>query len=212
VVPGGLYIAQTTSPSSATIHIYNNLTANSPQYLSPLQMQQSVGTTQFSQGQLYVDVPIPWDDLLVPETDANIKLPDGTVIEVKKDGSFKINDSNAKVIYKANRVLEFNKYLNASDMVEGFIRYCGIQRVRQGQVLELPIKLFIGWLLLEAAEADKAEAPVELLALPTQIKSVVRGHCVSCGRFLRVEWMRRKLQHCGPPCFDKHYQKALCAT
>ena len=87
-----------------------------------------------------------------------ISFPDGTVIDVKSDGSFQINDADAKVTYRANRVRDFNPYINASDKLEAFIKFCGEIGVSQGQVLDIPIKHFIGWLIVEAARADGEDA------------------------------------------------------
>lgn len=90
--------------------------------------------------------------------EARIELPDGSVIEVADDGSYVINDRDAKVTYRANRVLDFNSFINASDKLETFIKFCGEIGVRQGEMLDLQIRHFIAWLVVEAAKADGESA------------------------------------------------------
>lgn len=135
--------------------------------------------------------------------DFHVKLPDGTEIEVKTDGSYEIKDADAKVIYRANRVREFNRFVNASDVLEGFIRFCGAEaQVHKEDMLELPIRLFIGWLILEAAKADKEPAPDDIKLLP-DLRRAVEPRCRSCGRFLRRALKLRRLEFCGTTCFEK---------
>lgn len=86
---------------------------------------------------------------------AEYLLPDGATILIAVDGSYTIEDENAKVVYRACRVREFNPYINASDLLEAFIREVGkLDGVDQGDVLDLPIEAFINWIILEAAKKD----------------------------------------------------------
>ena len=125
--------------------------------------------------------------------EAKIELPDGTRIEVEKDGSFKIIDDDAKVIYRARRIREFNPYLNASDMLEEFIRYLGSMGVRQRDLKTLPIELFIKWLIIRAAEADEEEPPDDVvLQFPT-----VHPRCEVCQRFIRRDAFDQGLKACS---------------
>jgi len=83
------------------------------------------------------------------------ELPDGALLDIDDLGNYKIQDQHAKVIYRANRVREFNRYLNASDLLEAFIDDVGkLDGVDQTQVLRLPIEAFINWLILQAATKD----------------------------------------------------------
>ncbi len=75
--------------------------------------------------------------------------------------------------------LEFNRYINASDLLEEFIRWLGTQRVRQSEVMALPIDLFIKWLILRACEQDGEEPNVTL-----ELPSPRARQCAGCGRFL----------------------------
>jgi hypothetical protein len=114
--------------------------------------------------------PVPvWDDPHQPPVyeiqdgrPITMRLPDGTMIDVRADGSYTIDDSDAKVVYRASRVRDFNGYLNASDKLEDFILYCGEQGVRQDEMLSIPVKHFVAWLVVEAALADGEEPPAAL--------------------------------------------------
>ena len=76
-----------------------------------------------------------------------ISFPDGTNIYFKVDGSFEIEDKYSRVVYKACRVHDFNPFLNASDKLEDFIKYCGKVGVRSGDMLGIPLRsLSSGWL------------------------------------------------------------------
>lgn len=75
---------------------------------------------------------------------------------------------------------EFNKYINASDLLEEFIKWLGEQGVKQGEVMELPVELFIKWLIIKACEQDEEE-PNVTLQLPAPKK---QPHCLGCGQFM----------------------------
>lgn len=86
---------------------------------------------------------------------ARVNLPDGAVIDIDDKGSYKINDKNAKVVYQANRVREFNPFINASDLLERFIADVGkIDGIDQSNVLRVPVEGFINWLIRQAAQKD----------------------------------------------------------
>lgn len=90
---------------------------------------------------------------------AEIKLPDGTLLNVDEKGNFTINDSEAKIIYKSDRMKEGNKFINATDLIESFIKALGEKGVKQTDVLSIPIELFFTWLVAEAAKQDAEEVP-----------------------------------------------------
>jgi hypothetical protein len=133
-----------------------------------------------------------------------IKLPDGTIIKVESDGSFNIQDKNAKVTYRANRVRDFNTFINASDKLEAFIKFCGQQGIRKEEMLQLPINLFIGWLILEAAKADREPEPS--IPLLPNLRKHIRPRC-KCGRFISFDSVKKHVAFCGPLCFNKYYKK-----
>lgn len=143
-------------------------------------------------------------------TRKKIHLPDGTVIELLETGSFLIHDQDAKVIYRANRVRDFNKYLNVSDRLEEFVKFCGQQKLERGEFLELPLKLFLGWLVIEAAKADQEPPPADIKLIP-DLRKVIAPRCVGCGRFLPRYAKQKQLSFCAPPCFERHYNRAIPA-
>jgi hypothetical protein len=139
-----------------------------------------------------------------------LALPDGTLIDVKADGSYEINDSKATVVYRANRVREFNRYLNASDLLEAFIRFCGKEaRVRRTEMLGLPIKLFIAWLVMEAAKADKEPEPDDIKLIP-DLRKAAQPRCRCCNHFVSLDRHRAGLAFCSTPCFETAQARVQC--
>ena len=135
-----------------------------------------------------------------------IHLPDGTVIKVAADGSFEIDDDKAQVIYRANRIRAFNAFLNASDKIEAFIAFCGQHGVRQNELFDLPIRLFIGWLVIEAAKADNEPEPQDVTLIP-DLRKAGAPRCHSCRRFIAFAAKRAHIEFCGPRCFERHYAR-----
>ncbi len=133
------------------------------------------------------------------------KLPDGSIIDIDKDGNYTIDDKNAKRVYKAHRILEFNKYLNASDLLESFIEDLGKANVKQGEVLQVPIEMFINWLIHRAAEADNDPMPQDVPRLEDYRQP--RHRCKHCGRFLRTDFAQNGLNFCNQLHFQKHMEK-----
>lgn len=77
-----------------------------------------------------------------------------------------------------------NRYLNASDLLAEFIGELGTLGVRQGEVLAIPIELFINWLIVRAAEEDNdPDAVSDIAKLPDPAK-LRRDRCRCCGRFI----------------------------
>ena len=130
-----------------------------------------------------------------------LRMPDGGLLEVSKDGSYVLNDKDSKVIYRANRVRDFNPFLNASDKIEDFIRFCGSVGVKQDEMMDIPIRLFIAWLVIEAAKADGEPEPADVPLLP-DLKARAKPRCRSCGRFTSRKLQLRKLEFCRPICFE----------
>lgn len=107
-----------------------------------------------------------------------IALPDGSQIHVGNNGNYQIDDRNAEVIYRANRIRDFNRFLNASEIMEEFVRYVGTLGVKQGDVLNLPISLFINFLVVRAADADGEPTP----DVAIEKHPALTSKCPQCGR------------------------------
>lgn len=135
--------------------------------------------------------------------ECKITLPDNTIVDVKADGSYELIDKDAKVVYRAARVRDFNRFINVSDRIEEFIAFCGEQGVRADEMLNLPISLFIGWLVIEAAKADKEPEP-DVKLLP-DLRRHSTARCVDCGRFISPALKQKRIEYCGPGCFERQF-------
>jgi hypothetical protein len=106
------------------------------------------------------------DGKLVVPKGRDLLLPDGTVLHIDDLGNVRIDDANAKVIYQASRMREFNPYINASDLLASFIRYLGTLGLGRSDAGQIPVALFINWLVIEAATRDGDPIPDDVLPLP----------------------------------------------
>lgn len=132
-------------------------------------------------------------------------LPDGVELIVHSDGSYEINETKKTWTYRA-APRNFNKYLNASDVVEDFIRYLGSLDVRQRHVMSMPLGLFLKFIIIEAAKADgdpyeDVEPP--LLEGVKQVKAQPR--CRFCQRYISQARADKGVYFCSPP----HMQRFL---
>ncbi len=104
-----------------------------------------------------------------------IKLPDGAVLQVEADGSYALKDDKARIKYHANRFRAFNRYVNASDLLEEFMKYVAtvVPDIKSRGVLGIPLELLIKWVVIRAAEADKEPTdPEEALALKAEVAAM----------------------------------------
>lgn len=97
-----------------------------------------------------------------------------------------------------------NKYLNAADLLEDFIKDLAPLGVKQGEVLEIPIELFINWLVVRAAEEDGHDAPDDIPALPSAKPS---ARCKCCGRFIPKANLVHGLTFCNGEHADKYLER-----
>jgi len=104
-------------------------------------------------------VQLDKDGKLIIPKGKSLLLPDGTVVEVDDMGNLRIDDANAKVIYQACRMREFNPFVNASDLLASFIKYVGGLGLVREEIGKLPVALFVNWLVIEAARADGDAVP-----------------------------------------------------
>jgi len=106
---------------------------------------------------------------------------------------------------------EFNRYVNASDMVEDFIEWLGIQRVRQGEVMKLPLELFVKWLIVRACEADDEEPPIEAEVKLSSRVITGRKRCHVCQQFMEDRVEVELHAECAPIYFSKQQVRQLSA-
>lgn len=150
---------------------------------------------------------IPWDNWLTTSSGYNISWNcngTSTTVPVTASGTNYVTlntqqvlptPSGTPLIVRPASVPEaFNKYVNASDLLEEFFKYLGDLKVREREMRELPMDLFIKWLVIRACEEDKEEPGVALV-LPAP---KVQLRCIQCRRFKAL----------SPVPFDR----AICAS
>jgi len=100
--------------------------------------------------------------------------------------------------------MEFNKYINASDLIEEFIKFAGKENLKPGEVLELPMDLFIKWLVIRACEEDQEE-PNVTLALPAPRQ---QPKCLGCGQFMvPIVGLMLHAQRCAEFFFNRRHSR-----
>lgn len=126
-----------------------------------------------------------------------LALPDGSVFHYDR-GKYRIEDKDAKITYAANRSRDFNRFVNASDLVAEFIEFAAKTAGGPDEppdLLKLPIDLFIAFLIVRASEQDQEVPPdaaaaklgsgIPMALLPPPAPKPTRGRCGYCGRFVR---------------------------
>lgn len=148
------------------------------------------------------------DDLVVHhnilsalQVDRTYRLPDGSRIEIDAKGNYNVIDKDARVVYQACRIRAFNRFLNASELLEQFISDLAPLGVKQDQVLKVPVEAFINWLILKAAAADGDELPPQR-----------HNHrCAQCKRFLSRRLVAQGVNFCSSLHLDR-YMNRLALT
>lgn len=136
-----------------------------------------------------------------------VQLPDETAIIIQADGSYMIRYADQTIVRrKPNPKREFNRFVNASDLLEEFIRDLGACKVKQNQVLQIPIELFINWLVIKAAEQDEEEVPKEVPRLEDQVK-YKPPRCKYCGKFISKRHFHFGIYFCNSRHFEKYVNK-----
>lgn len=102
-----------------------------------------------------------------------------------------------------------NRYLSASDLLEEFITDLGPLGVRQGEVLNIPVELFINWLICKAAEEDGAKVD-DVLMLPGKIDRTDR--CKYCGCFVTMVQRRIGALFCDGEHYERYIARAAVAA
>jgi hypothetical protein len=144
------------------------------------------------------------------DDNCKLELPDGTIIDIDELGNFHVNDKNSKVIYKSNSIREFNKYINASDLLEEFILFLGSEfDVRQNQIMNVPIQIFIEWLIVQAAMKDGDNYSDDMKKLDAGViyeKNWYR-RCRNCGRFIKSKLFDAGMNFCNTLCVENYQLK-----
>lgn len=153
---------------------------------------------------------------LVTKKSNSIKIDfkDGSKLFVDEQGNYRIDDKNAKVTYRANRNREFNQYVNASDLLEEFIRFLGKNYgIRQGQIMDVPIQVFIEWLIVQAAIKDGDEYGDDQKLLEMGAKQEKRWYrrCKCCGRFIHKKFYDAGIFFCDESCMGRYKERILKA-
>lgn len=151
-------------------------------------------------------------DIHIPDgtrSKATLTLPNGTKLKLNPDDSVEIDDANGKTLYHSAPTRGFNKFLNASDLLEEFVRYCAEQKITKKDFSELPISLFIFWLIVKAAEADgdDTEEVLPLLTSAVDKQTKTYHRCKSCGKFLSNTMRSHQIVFCSPEHMGKYMSK-----
>lgn len=136
-------------------------------------------------------------------------LPDGAQLKIDDKGNYVLEDKDAKITYLANRIKEFNPYINSSDLLAKFVEYCGSLNLRRQEVLKLPIELFISWLILEASKKDNEAPPPDVVPIPRLIGPTLKPRCLVCKRFISRISAQKKFEFCSPKHSELYYSQNL---
>ena len=141
-------------------------------------------------------------DIHVPRgcnTETQFTLPNGTVLTLGLNDKIVVNDKDAKVLYESPETRRFNRYLNASDLLEDFVGFCGQNNLSKKEFSELPLEIFIYWLIVRAAEADGDSTDEVLPLLTTAVKeSNLHGaRCKCCGKYLPKKFVDNGINFCS---------------
>jgi len=135
------------------------------------------------------------------------KLPNGGTLKIDELGNFKIIENN-NITYKSCNIREFNKYINASDLLEGFINFLGEQGMKQIDVLKTPIEIFITWLIFKAAEQDKIDEETTLKELEDKTKQLKHSNrCLFCGKFISKKFKKLGINFCNTLHLERYMEK-----
>lgn len=101
----------------------------------------------------------------------------------------------------------FNRYLNASDLLEEFITFIGNEGVRPDDMMQMPVELFVKWLIVRACEQDNEAPPAEVkLELPAPTP---QPRCLGCQRFMK---RTTQLKLHDKRCSDLYFARELVAA
>lgn len=145
-----------------------------------------------------------FNKIMIPNIGCRLVLPNDVELKIDGDGKITINEADRKIFYEA-APRGFNRWMNASDVLEDFIRYLGTMEVRQRHVMKMPLGLFINWLIIAAAEADGDTADdlkPKLAEGVDSIKAIPR--CLYCKRFLARHRHEAGINFCKSEHMDRY--------
>ena len=108
-------------------------------------------------------------------------------------------ETEKTIALRAPAPRNFNRYINASDLMEEFIQFLGEQKDKKGEVFQLPMELFIKWLIIRACEEDQEE-PNVTLELPSPKK---QNRCLGCNQFMVKDVMPLHNDKCANIYFNR---------
>ena len=142
-------------------------------------------------------------------------LPDGSELVPDGKGGCEQVASDGTVTYRPCSIRNFNRFLNASDLVDEFIRALGTAGMKQDQVLKIPLGPFIHWLIGKAAEADGDPVPADIPPVkhdPQLAMFRKEPRCKLCGRFLPKRMAQGGMFFCSGRHMDRYAkQKGMTA-
>jgi hypothetical protein len=146
-----------------------------------------------------------FNKIAIPNTGCRLILPNDVQVKIDgQTGGITIDDADRKVFYEA-APRGFNKYLNASDTLEDFIRYLGRMDVRQRHVMAMPLGLYINWLIIEAAEKDGDTADDLKPKLTEGVASLkAQPRCLFCKRFIAQARHEKGINFCCSTHMDRY--------
>lgn len=109
----------------------------------------------------------------------------------------------------ANR--DFNPYLNASDLLAKFVEEVGQIGVARDDVINLPVQLFIAWLVIKSAERDGDPLPEGVIPVERDpaLLEITNPKCVNCGRFIPKLHVKHKFPFCDPVHAQRHLERIV---
>jgi hypothetical protein len=131
-----------------------------------------------------------------------LKMVDGSMLQIDEKGNYFLEDQYQTRIYEANNRREFNRYINASDVMEQFITYLQDKGVKQVDFLNLPIEVFINFMIIQAAQKDGDPIPSDIVPPEIHPKLIESSkqeipRCKYCGKFIEHKREKAGVKFCG---------------
>lgn len=206
-----IYNATNSGTATATITWASTSTISTSNFTSNLTPRVWVSApTAPTLGDLLVERDFGRLKQVGQDYEGEIQLPDKTVIKCQK-GDVEIIYSDGKRIYRPCNIRDFNRFLNASDMLELFLKEVAPLARTKKEFMALPVELFIKWLVIKAAEQDGEQPPTEVSLpvplLPAPVRHIHR--CRSCQRFIPRKRYEAGVFFCRPEHMTRYLEKVV---